>query len=623
MCLNASSLTTPMLKASICILALLSPLVSYSTDNSADKIYKAHAITTLGSPKYPADFTHFEYVNPNAPKGGSLTTAAVGTFDNFNYYAPKGTAPIETLLLLTDELMTHSLDEHSGMYGLIAESIEYPESREWIAFNINPSAKFSDGTPITADDIVYSFNAVIQASPYYEQYWADVAKVETKGKLRVRFTSKNPENKELPLILGQVPVLAKNFWSSRGLDKPTLDRPVVSGPYTIGDFEAGRYVEFKRNKNYWAKNLPSRKGMFNFDTVKVDYYKDGGVAFEAFKAGNIDFRLENTAKNWATGYDIANVKKGKIIKLEIPDNRSKGMTGVLFNLRKEMFKDQALRKAIGMAFDFEWTNKNIFYGLYSRTNSYYSNSEFASTGLPGPLELKYLRKYKDKIPKSVFTEEFTQPINDSSGNNRKALREAKKLLKGAGYNIVNQKLIHPKTQKPVEFEIIANHNVYDRVVNPYIKNLERLGIKLTYRIVDTAQFISRVNAYDYDALLHGYPQSLSPGNEQRIYFGSETAGQPNGRNYMGIKNPAIDGLIEDLVNIKTREEQIAVTRALDRVLLNNYYATLWHHSTMHRAAYWNKYSRPEINPKYDPGLYYTRHTWWSSDRDGKLSKLQK
>lgn len=588
----------------------------------AETIIKSHAISTHGSPKYSKDFTHFEYANPNAPQGGTLRVAEIGTFDSLNPYSLKGRAELNTLLLMQDHLMESSLDEPSVHYGLIAESVEYTDSRKWIIFHLNPKATFSDGTPITAEDVVFSFETLMKdGGPQYKLYWADIEKAEVLSKHAVKFHNNNPGNTELFTILGQVPVLPKHYWSSRDITKSTLEIPVTSGPYTVESVDPGRKITYKKVKNYWAQNVPTRKGMFNYEQVEATYYKDPDVRLEAFKAGEFDIQFEGTAKNWATAYDIPAVKSGKMIKVEIPDHNSKGMNGLIFNLRKEKLQSAALRQAINYAFDFEWTNKNIFYNAYSRTDSFFENSPMASQGTPSVEELSILNKHKKNIPEDVFTKTYIQPTTDGSGNNRKNLKTAKAILTSAGYKISNGKLIDPKTKQPVTLEIIESSSVYEGLINPWIANLKKLGIEANFRVVDASQYISRVKSFDYEATILGIPQSLSPGNEQRYYWGSNTIDQEGSRNYMGISNPAIDAIIELVINAKTHREQITATRALDRILLHSHFAVPLHHSDKFRVAYWNKFSRPEVPPKYDYQFIYGPYFWWHDTK--KAADLKK
>lgn len=596
--------------------------LTLSSSAFAETIIKSHAITTHGKPKYPKDFTHFEYANPDAPQGGKVRFSEIGTFDSLNPYSLKGRAELNTLLLMHDSLLEGSLDESSVYYGLIAESVEYNEGRDWIIFHINPDARFSDGKEITAEDVVYTFNMLMKdGGPQYKLYWADVEKAEVVSKYAVKFYNSNPSNTELFMILGQVPVLPKHYWKDHDIKKSTLDVPVVSGPYTVKSIDPGRQIVYEKVKDYWAQNLPSRKGMFNYQEIEFTYYKDTDIRLEAFKAGEFDIQFETTAKSWATAYDVPPVKAGKIVKIEIPDENSKGMNGLIFNLRKEKFQNPALRQAINYAFDFEWTNKNIFYGSYSRTDSYFENSDMASRGLPSKDELKILNKYKSLIPEAVFTTEFVQPETDGSGNNRKNLRTAQKILSDAGYSIKNGKLIDPKTNQPVTLEILESGTVYEPLVNPWIANLKKLGIDASFRVVDTSQYVARVKSFDFEATILNLPQSLSPGNEQRYYWGSATANQEGSRNYIGIENKAIDEIIEIIIKANTREEQITATRALDRILLHSHFAVPLHHSNVFRVAYWNKFSRPNTPPLYDYNFIYGPYFWWV-DKE-KAAKLKK
>jgi microcin C transport system substrate-binding protein len=569
-------------------------------------VHTYYALSLLGEPKYPADFKHYDFVNPDAPKGGEIKLAAIGSFDSFNPFIVKGD-PAEGVDQLFETLMSQSPDEADTAYGLLAQSVEIPEDRSWVAFNLRPEARFQDGTPVTAEDVVFTFNALLtKGDPQYALYYAGVAKVEAVGPLKVKFTFKNTTNRELPEILGQLPVLPEHYWKDKKFDETTLVPPVGSGLYKVDSFEVGRYVSYRRDPNYWGAKLPVRIGRDNWDVIRFDYYKEPNVAQIAFLAGAYDFKQEISAKVWATGYDTPAVKDGRIVKEQIPNNNPSGMQCWVFNIRKTIFQDRRVREALGYAFDFEWDNKNLFFGQYVRTKSFFDNSELASSGLPSPEELKILEPFRGKIPDEVFTKLFTLPTTDGSGNNRANLRQADALLNAAGWVIKDGKRVNEKTGEALSFEILLDNTLFERLALPFAQSLKRLGVDVQVRTVDTAQYTVRTRDFDYDMVLGAFGESLSPGNEQRFFWGSAAADTPGSPNLVGIKNPAIDALIEELVAASSRQQLIYQTRALDRVLLWNYYVIPHFHLGAYRVAHWNRFSRPAVMPKYDLGF----DTWW-------------
>jgi microcin C transport system substrate-binding protein len=565
-----------------------------------------HALAMNGEPKYGPDFKHLDYVNPDAPKGGEVRYAAVGSFDTLNPYTLKGTTaagagqPFETLLTSTD-------DEPFTEYGLLAETIEVPDDRSWVAFNLRPQARWQDGTPVTAADVVFSFETLRDhGHPFYRAYYASVAKAEAEGDRKVRFSFKPGDNRELPLIIGQMPILSKADWQGKDFEATTLKAPLGSGPYRIAAFEPGRSLTLKRNPDYWGKDLPINVGQDNFDTIRYEYYRDENVAIEALKAGNYDFRNENISKMWATAYDTPAARDGRLVKEEIPNNLPSGMQGFIFNIRKDIFKDPRVREALGYAFDFEWTNKTLFYGLYARTRSYFDNSELAATGLPSPDELNILEPYRGKVPDEVFTKEYQPPTTDGSGNNRANLRIAVELLKKAGWEVKNGVLVNGATGAPLAFEILLDAPSFERVVLPWVQNLQRLGVKATVRTVDPAQYQKRLDDFDFDMTMTVFGESLSPGNEQRDFWSSASAGTPGGRNLIGIKDPVVDALVDLVIAAPDRQALVTRTRALDRVLQWGYYVVPNWHSDKFRLVYWNKLAHPAKTPPYGLPL----DTWW-------------
>ncbi len=569
-----------------------------------------HGLAMHGDPKYPADFTHFDYVNPDAPKGGILRLSSSGGFDSFNPMIPKG-RPAAGVLMLYDTLTVESLDEVFSKYGLIAETVEIPKDRSWVAFTLNREARWHDGTRITPEDVIFSFNLLReQGNPEYRFYYANVEVVEKTGPRQVTFRFEEGDNRELPLILGQLPVLPKHYWETRDFTKTTLEPPLSSGPYRIKSFEPDRYVEYERVTDYWAKDHPVRRGMYNFDTLRFEYYQDRQVALEAFKTGAFDYRSENSSKSWATAYDFKAVRDGLVKKAEFPHQRLAPMQAFIFNTRRPIFKDSAVRQALAYAFDFEWSNKTLFYGQYTRTRSYFQNSELAATGLPEGEELQILKTLSEEfeVPEEIFTTEYNPPETKGDGNIRSNLRTAIQLLKGAGWTIdkKTKKLTKKDTGEVMEFEILLVSPLFERIVLPFKKNLERLGVEVTVRMSDSAQYQKRVTDFDFDMVVLGWAQSDSPGNEQREYWTTPAADRPGGRNYSGLKNLAVDALVEQLIAAKTRESLVAHTRALDRLLQWQHIVIPNWHSSVDRIAYWDKFGLPSVVPK--DGM--TFFSWW-------------
>ncbi len=564
-----------------------------------------HAIAMQGQPKYPADYKNFEYVNPDAPKGGSVKLAAVGTFDNLNPFILKGVAATG-LGSVFDSLLESSADEAFTEYGLLAQSVEMPEDRSYVTFNLRPEARFQDGSAVTADDVAFSFETFkTKGNPQYRLYYANVSKVEVLSPLKVKFTFGKTANRELPLIVGQMQVISKSYYSKNKFDETTLIPPLGSGPYKIKSVDAGRSIVYERDPNYWGRDLPINRGRYNFDQIRYDYYRDSKIALEAFKAGEYDFRLENVAKDWATAYDFPALNRGLVLKQDINHEIPTGMQGFAMNTRRALFSDPMVREALGYAFDFEWSNKALFFGAYTRTHSYFSNSELAARGLPTEAELRVLNKYKDILPNEVFVKEYVPPTTDGSGNIRENLKIAQKLLQQAGWELKNG--ILEKDGQPFKFEVISNTPAFERVLLPFTNNLKKLGIEASIRTIDSAQYQKRMEEFDYDMTIVVIGQSLSPGNEQRNYWASRSADTRGSDNYMGIKNPAVDDLVEKIIASKDREELISYTRALDRVLLWGHYVIPNWHIRAHRVAYWDKFSAPAVRPKYALGFL---DTWW-------------
>jgi microcin C transport system substrate-binding protein len=569
----------------------------------------SYALSTFGDIKYPPYFKHFDYVNPDAPKGGKIILPDIGKFDNLNPYILKGTSAND-LNLLFDTLMQTADDETSTSYGLLAESVEYDDSNTWVIFNLRPQAKFSDGTPVTADDVVFTFNTLMsKGHPIFKIIYGSIGSVEKLDDRRVKFTIKNPKHKEAKLIIGQLPVLSKAYYDKVQFDKTTLVAPLGSGPYLVEKVEPGRSITYKRNPDYWGKDLPVNRGRYNFDKIVHEVYMDVYVAIQALKSGAVDLRYENIAKNWANAYNIEGVKSGKILKEKIKHEIPQGMQGFLFNTRLPKFSDRRVREAIGLTLDFEWMNKNIFYNSYTRTHSYFSNSIYASSGLPEGRELKILDKYRDKLPEEVFTKQFSLPVSDGSGRIRDRLVKARDLLADAGWKIRDGKLTNDKGEKfKIEF-LIDQGSTFERVLPAIIKNLEVLGIDANMKEVDVSQYQKRMEAFDYEMVVSTWPAPLSPGQEQMNYWHSSSADVKGSNNYIGIKNPVVDALVERILKAKDKDTLVASTRALDRVLLWNYYVMPNWYIDSFRIVHWDKFGKPDVMPKYDTqfGLY----NWWT------------
>ena len=591
----------------IALPATLFVLLAAGTAGAESEIIKAHGIAMHGDVKYGPDFTHFDYVNPDAPKGGKVTLHGVGqSFDSLNPFIIKG-VPAAGSGAIYDTLMAGSADEAFSEYGLVAETIETPKDRSWVIFNLRPEARFHDGKPITADDVLFSFETLrSKGAPFYRFYYQNVVKAEKLGERRVKFTFAPGDNRELPLILGQIAILPKHYWADKAFDETTLEPPLGSGPYRIKSVDAPRTIVLERVKDYWGANLPVNRGENNYDEITYIYFRDETVALEAFKAGRYDIRAENNSKLWATQYTGRPFDKGLIKKEQIRHERPTGMQGFVYNTRREIFKDPTVRRALAYAFDFEWSNKTLFYGQYTRTESYFSNSELASRGLPKGEELKILERYRGRIPDEVFTTEYKPPSTDGSGNIRSNLRTAFGLLKKAGWEVRDRKLTNLKTGRVMAFEILLVSPAFERIVLPFVQNLERLGVQVKVRTVDVAQYQNRIRDYDFDMVVNSWGQSLSPGNEQRDFWGSAKADEPGTRNLAGVKDPVVDELIELLIAAPDRESLIQRTRALDRVLLWGFYVIPNWHIRDHRLAWWDKFGRPKIVAKYGSGT----EGWW-------------
>lgn len=593
-----------------CALLCCSLLVSFSSTTLAATTGTAqsapHALVMYGDkPKYPKNFTHFDYANPDAPKGGKMVIGEVGSFDSLNPFIMKG-VKASYLGLMYDTLTSHSLDEPFTEYGLLAESIELASDNKSIIFNLRKDAKFHDGKPVTADDVTFTFKLLMEeGAPFYRSYYQDVVSANALGKYKVEFTFRHGDNRELPLIVGQLPVLPKHYWKGKTFTDNLLDVPVGSGPYRIKRVKTGQSITYERDPNYWGKDLGVNKGLYNFAELQVDYYLDSNVALEGFKAGSFDFIQETSSKRWANQYSGPLFSNKKVIKSEIEHHNPAGMQAFVMNIRNPLFADAKVRHALNLAFDFEWANKKLFYGAYKRNNSFFENSELAATGLPSKAELALLNPLKKIIPAEVFTKEYKNPVTDGSGRSRKQLREAITLLKQAGWSIKNRQLVN-KTGKAFTFEILLVSKDFERIVLPYVKNLKRLGITATPRVIDQSQYIERRRDFKFDMIVGSFPQSSSPGNEQRDFWFSEFADKKGSRNIIGIKNPAVDQLVDHIINADSREALVTACRALDRVLLWEYYVIPQWYINTNRVAHKASIKRPKISPQYGLGL----STWW-------------
>ncbi len=594
-------------------------LLSLAVAAGAAQAIATYGMSLFGDLKYGPGFTHFDYANPQAPKGGTMRFSAIGTFDTLNPFVIKG-VPAAGIGMIFDTLMAASEDEPGSEYGLAAESAQLAPDKLSVLYTLRQGARFHDGTPMTPDDVVWTFETLrAKGQPMYSSYYRDVTRVAKEGERAVRFYFKSADNRELPQIIGEMPVLSKAYWSGRDFTKTTLDPPLGSGPYKIEKVDPGRSITYRRVADYWGADLPVNKGRFNVDSIRYDYYRDATIALEAFKAGQYDVRLENSSKDWATGYDGPALRAGLIKKEEIRNQLPSGMQGFGYNLRRPIFQDPRVRDALAYAFDFEWSNKNLFYGAYQRTRSYFDNSELAATGVPQGQELAILEKFRGQIPDAVFTTEYDPPRYDGSGNIRDGLRAALKLLKAAGWTFKGEKLVNDETGQPFEFEILLDNPQFERIVLPFADNLKRMGITARVRTVDTAQYERRMETFDFDMTIVLFPESLSPGNEQREYWGSQAADQPGSRNLLGVKSKVIDALIGELVRAPDRPSLVAHARALDRVLQYGYYVIPNFHLSAFRVAYWDKFRRPAISPKYAVDF----DTWWVDPTAAKSVEAKK
>ncbi|GLX14712.1 solute-binding protein [Pseudomonas straminea] len=579
---------------------------------------ESHGYAQFGALKYPASFTHFDWVNPEAPKGGTLRIMAAGSFDTLNPYTLKGTSPVATanflqygVTELNEPLMAGtgqydpSGDEPASSYGLIASSVEYSEDRSWVVFNLRPEARFHDGKPITAYDVAFSYRLLLkEGHPQYRTNLQEVKRVDILNRHRVRFVLKRANNPLLILRLGELPVLPQHYWKNRDFKATTFEPPLGSGPYRITRVNPGRSLTFERVKDWWGASLPVNRGKYNFDRVEVDFYRDSHVAFEAFKAGEFDFYIEQQAKNWSNNYRFPAVTRGDVIRAEIPHQIPTQTQALFMNTRRATFEDARVREALGLMFDFEWTNRTLFNSSYTRAASYYPNSEFSAKGKPEGAEWLLLSPFRGQLPAKLFTEPFKMPVTDGRGIPRETMRRALGLLAEAGWKPSGQRLLNTKGQS-LQFEILLVNPNLERILQPFTENLASIGIQANLRTVDRAQYKQRLDQFDFDMILLTLPQTLSPGLEQSLYFHSSQANVKGGKNYAGIHDPVVDALLEKLLSAHSRDEQVAATRALDRVMLWQYYTIPNWYIDYHRLAYRNRFAFV-ATPPYTLGL----RTWW-------------
>ena len=585
-----------------------------ATAEAGDLVWR-HGVSLMGEPKYPADFKRFDYVNPDAPKGGRVRLAATGTFDNFNLVVSGVKGQLAAGIgSIYETLLTNSLDEVSTAYGLLADALAYPDDFAFVTYRLRKAARWHDGQPITPEDVIFSFDALKANSPQYAFYFEHVIKAEKTGENEVTFTFDSPGNRELPQIVGQFPILPKHWWEGkttegkpRDITQTMLEQPLGSGPYRLKSFSAGRNVVYERVHDYWGEVVPAHVGTDNFDEMRYEYFRDTTVQLEGLKGDQYDFRLENSSKNWATAYDFPAVKDGRVVREEFAERASGRMQGFAINLRREIFQDQRVRRALNLAFDFEEMNKTVFFGAYKRIGSYFEGTELASSGLPEGLEKDILDSVKDKIPASVFTAPNKNPVNGSPQAVRDNLKEADRLLKEAGFPIKDGKRLTPKGTH-FAIELLANDPTFERVLLFWKPSLERLGIGVNVRVVDPTQYEERMRDFDYDITTDLWGQSLSPGNEQREFWGSKAADIKGSRNTLGIRDPGIDALVEKVIFARSRPELVAATKALDRVLLaHDYIVPQWTYGFA-RTARWNRFAHPEKMPDYGASAFPT--IWW-------------
>jgi len=577
-----------------------------------------HGLSAFGELKYGPDFKSLEYVNPGAPKGGRLSmigTAGRITFDSFNNFILKGDTA-QGLELIYDALMVRAFDEPDAMYGLVARSAEVAPDRLSVTFRLRPEARFADGSAVTADDVVFTFTTLKEKGhPSYRISLRDVARVEAIDPQTVRYTFKGDQLRDLPLTVAGLPVLPRAWYATRNFEETWLEPPLGSGPYRIAEFRQGTSVTYRRRDDYWARDLPVMRGKFNFDEIRYEYYRDRTAELEGLKAGSYDLREEFTAKDWATAYDVPQVRDGRIVRLTLPDDSPSGAQGFFINLRKPKFADPRLRKALDYAFDYEWANKNLFYGLYTRTASYFENSELKASGPPPAQELALLEPFRAQLPPETFDPPYVPPVSDASGQDRKLLREAARLLAEAGWEQKDGKRIN-KAGEVLEIEFLIYEPSFERVLAPYVKSLQALGVGASIRRVDPAQYERRVKSFDFDVISQRFVMRPTPGAELKNFFGSDAADTAGSYNLAGIKSPVVDALVDKALTARSRPELVTAIRALDRVLRAGHYWVPHWYKAAHNIAHWDRFGRPAVKPKFDRGV---SETWWyDAEKAAKL-----
>ncbi len=603
-------------RRSLAALLLLAIALGFGSPSTAGE--RRHGLSVFGELKYPPDFAHFDYVNPNAPKGGRLSmigTAGLITFNSLNGFILKGDAA-QGLGFLFDSLMVQAGDETDSMYGLVAESAKLSDDRRNVTFYLRPDARFADGSALQAEDVVFSLNVLKEKGhPRIALQLRDVEKVEALDAHTVRYLFKGAKTRDLPLIVAGLPIFSKAWYATRDFGKTSMEPPLGSGPYAVSSLAQGRYILYKRRDDYWAKDLPVNRGRYNFGELRYEYFRDRTAEFEGLKAGEYDLREEFTSKTWATEYNIPQVQSGRLKTLTLPDERPSGAQGFFINVRREKFRDPRVRKALDYAFDFEWTNRNQFYKLYKRTHSFFENSDMKAVGPPSEAELKLLEPFRDKLPKEVFGEPYSPPVSDGSGQDRKLLRTASKLLKDARWTVKDGKRVNASGEV-FEIEFLLFSPTFERIIAPFVKNLKVLGIDARIRLVDPSQFQSRLKSFDFDIITQRYVLRVTPGVEVRSYWGSKAAGEQGSFNLSGIADPVVDALIERVIGAKNRKELVTATRAIDRVLRAGHYWVPHWYKAAHNLALWDKFSRPTKKPAYSRGVI---DTWWyDAAKAGKL-----
>ncbi len=594
----------------LCLWAMsaLPALADPAPPPSPDDVPWTQALSLYGSPALPEDFAHFPYVNPQAPKGGTMIqSAAGGSFDSTNPFIVRGT-PARDLTRIYDTLMETHPGEPFSLYGLIAARVRVAPDRRWIEFDLRPAARFQDGEPLTADDVVFSLNILREeGSPFYQSYYAGVDEAVALSPHRVRFTFNDTDSRELPLIVAQMPILPRHYWKDRDFTAPTLAAHPGSGPYRIAEVDPGRRIVYARDPDYWGRALPVNVGRYNIDRLVFDYYRDRDIAWEAFKAGLTDYRVDSRAATWATGYDFPAVDDGRVKRLTVPDVRPSPMQAFVFNLRKDKFHHPAVREALSLTFDFPWLNTNIFYDTYRRTRSFFQNSPMQAEGLPSDDELALLTPWRDELVDSLGSADvFDKPLPiDQPDAPRARLKKALTLLREAGYRVEDGTLVDADG-KPLSLTVLLYDSGLERVVQPMLRNMARLGIQTSIRVVDISQYLNRLRQFDFDMVISRFPQSNNPGNEQRDFWTSAAAERPQSRNVMGLKNPAVDALVDELISADSRARLNTVTQALDRVLRRGFYVIPHYHSGETRIAVWDKFGYPQPFPDYGMDL----DAWW-------------